>query len=283
MSRPSKIRAQGAGLIASAVFLAVGAVSAINGGCSVSAERVEYARGEKAEAQKDWPGAVSHYQNVVDKWVSSDLAVRAAGHAARILCYETKAFAAAVRLYKHVVLYDRRPEARLEAQKRIAEIDFEHLLDYQGAITEYQRLLELPHGKDEGFVYRMAIARSYFYRSEFYQAQIEIDRLLKEDVDPGRAFDAYLLRANIQLTTKKLDDAIQTLNELIRRFPQRSKDETIGLVLAVCFEEQKNYAKAIETLATLKADYPRKDFIENRIKTLRERQSLLPGAHGLHK
>ena len=91
------------------------------------------------------------------------------------------------------------------------------------------------------------------------------------------------MRANIYLTTKDLDDAIQTLNELIRRFPKRAQEEMIGLVLAVCYEEQKNYPKAIETLVSIKKDYPRKEFIDQRIKTLRARRSLLPGAHGLHK
>ena len=249
----------------------------------MSAERIEFERGEKAEAAKDFKGAVDRYGAVVEKWNASDLAVNAAERAARISYYETKKFDEALRFYKHVVLYAKDENARIAAQKTIAEIQFERRLDYEAAITEYQRLLELPHSKSDETKYRMAIARSYFYRNEFYQAQVELDALLKADSDPNLAFDAMLLRANIYLTTKKLDDAIKTLKEMIRRFPVRAREETIGLVLAVCYEEQKNYGKAVETLESLKKDYPRREFLENRIKTLRERQSLMPGAHGLHK
>jgi tetratricopeptide (TPR) repeat protein len=266
-----------------AAVLVAAAVAWAVPGCSVSSERLEYDRGEKAEAGKAWDDAIGHFKNVVDKTAASDLSLKAAARAARIAYYETKKFPDAMRFYKHLVLYGTDEPGRIEAQKKIAEIDFEHLLDYEGAITEYQRLLDLPHEKSEGFAYRMAIARSYFYRSEFYQAQVELETILKQDSDPARAFDALLLKANILLTTKRLDDAIQALNEISRRFPERAREETIGLVLAVCYEEQKNYGKAIETLESIKKDYPRKQFIDNRIKTLRERQAMLPGAHGLHK
>lgn len=252
-------------------------------GCSVSSEKLEYERGEKAEVSKNWPEALGHYRAIVERASVTDVSLKAAAHAARIAHYETKDFDAAVRNYKFVVLNGKDAAARLDAQKKIAEIELEHRLDYQAAITEYQRLLDLPHSRAEGYAYRMAIARSYFYKSEFYQAQVELETLLKEDLEPNKAFDAMLLRANIFLTTKRLDDAVRTLSELIKKFPQKAKEETIGLVLAVCYEEQRNYARAIETLESIRKDYPRKDFIENRIRTLRERQGLLPGAHGLKK
>jgi tetratricopeptide (TPR) repeat protein len=96
-------------------------------------------------------------------------------------------------------------------------------------------------------------------------------------------FEAQLLKANIFLTSRKLDEAIAALKKLMEDYPERSKTETIGLILAVTYEEQKNFTKAIETLQSIKDIYPRKAFIEQRIKTLRERQSYLPGARGLRK
>ena len=252
-------------------------------GCGFSAEKLEFDRGSRAESTKAWPAAITHYQAVVDRWTNTERALEAARKASRIAHYETKDFPLAIRLYKHIVLYSKSPEARGAAQRKIAELYLENVMDYENAIVEYQRLLDLPHDKAEEADFRLALARSYFYRSEFFQAQTEIDQLLKSDPDPGRAYDALLLRSNICRTTKKPDEAIKALTEMMQRFPQRSREETIGLLIAVSYEEQKNFPKAIETLQSIKDEYPHKEFIDRRIKALRERQSMLPGAKGLKK
>lgn len=255
--------------------------------CSLSAQQIEYERAEKAERDKRYPEAVQHYKNVVDRYVKSDLALKSAERAGRVSLYELHSdkdrFTKAIQFFKHIVLYSPDQKARIEAQQKIAEINFSQLMNYNQAVIEYSRLLELPHSPIEGFNYRLSIARSYYYLSNFFQALVEIDLLLKKGYDKSLLFDALLLKANIYLTNKQLDEAIDVLKRLLDEYPERSKSETIGLVLALCYEEQKNFPKAIETLESIKEYYPRKQFIENRIKTLKERQTYLPGAKGLKK
>jgi tetratricopeptide (TPR) repeat protein len=251
--------------------------------CTLSSEDLEFKRAEEAAKAGKNEEAYTHYRKVVDRYVKDPLAIRSAQQAARIAHYELKKFPEAIALYKHVILYAPDQKDRLEAQKKTADLYFSQTLDYSQAIAEYSRLLEIPRTKAEDATYRFAIARSYFYLNNFFQATVEIDKLLSTHPGADMAFDALLLKANIYLTTKKLDDAIVSLRELIEKYPARSKQETIGLVLAICYEEQKNFSKAIETLQSIKDDYPRKGFIEAKIKALKERQSLLPGAKGLHK
>lgn len=252
-------------------------------GCTISSEKIEFARAEEATQNKNYASALKHYKTVVDRYVRSDLAIRAAKEAARIAHYEQKNFPEAVSFYKHIVLYSTNPAERLEAQKKIADLQFNQILDYKQAVVEYSRLLELPHSNQEDFEYRLAIARSYFYLSNFFQSQVEVDGILARKYKKEWLFEALLLKANIFLTMKNLDEAVLVLRRLIDEYPERSKAETIGLILAVCYEEQKNFAKAIETLQSIKDFYPRKAFIEKRIKALKERQAYLPGARGLHK
>jgi tetratricopeptide (TPR) repeat protein len=252
-------------------------------GCTLSSENLEFKRAEEAAKAGKNEDAYKHYKKVVDRYVKDDLAIRSAKEAARIANYELKKFPEAVALYKHVILYAPSEKDRLDAQKKLADLYFSQVLDYKQAIAEYSRLLETPHTEQEGGDYRFAIARSYFYLNNFFQATVEIDKILASKPSEELGFNALLLKANISLTTKKLDDAIATLQDLLKRYPARSKKETVGLVLAICYEEQKNFAKAIETLEAIKDDYPRKGFIEGKIKTLRERQSLMPGAKGLRK
>ena len=267
--------------LAFSAALSVAALFSVS--CTVSSDKIEYTRGEDAAAKNDFEGALKHYKTIVDHSVKTPLAVQAAKEAARISHYQLKRYKEAAEFYKHVILYSQVEAERLEAQKKLAELLFNETLDYSQAITEYSRLIELPHTTAEDLTYRLAIAKSYFYLSNFFQSQVEIDTILKRGTDKDLLFDALLLKASIYLTTKKLDDAIATLKQIMDKYPERAKSETIGLTLAVTYEEQKNFAKAIETLESIKDSYPRKDFIRQRIKILRERQSYLPGAKGLKK
>ncbi len=251
--------------------------------CTLSSQDLEFKRAEEAAKAGHNEEALRHYRSVVDRYVKTPLAIESAKAAARISHYEVKKFPDAILFYRHVILYSPVEADRVEAEKKIADLYFSQTLDYTKAIEEYSRLLELPHSKKEDEAYRFAIARSYFYLNNFFQSTVEIDRILALHPSDDVAFEALLLKANTYLTTKKLDDAIVVLKELIGKYPVRSKNETIGLVLAICYEEQKNFAKAVETLEAIKGDYPRKGFVESKIKALKERQSLLPGARGLRK
>jgi tetratricopeptide (TPR) repeat protein len=252
-------------------------------GCKLSSDDIEYQKGETATQNRKFDEAVSHFRKLIEKSGKTPLGVKAEKEAARIAHYELKKFPDAIFFYKQVILDSADQTERIEAQRKIADLYFSQTLDYQQAIVEYSRLLELPHDSKQEQAYRLAIARSYFYLNNFFQSQIEIEQILKSNSDKDIRFDALLLKANILLTAKKLDDAVSTLREIIDQYPARAKTENIGLVLAVTYQEQNNFAKAIETLESIKDSYPRRSFIENRIKTLKERQTYLPGARGLKK
>lgn len=256
--------------------------SVIASGC-ISSEQLEFSKAEKAAQKSNFDVAMKHYQTMVEHYVHTPLALKSAKEAARISHYEQKKFKEAIGFYKHIVLYSPDETERVEAQKKIADIYFNQTLDYNQAIVEYSRLLDLPHSKEQEAHYRLAIARSYFYLSNSFQAQVEIDTILKEKPKGDLLFDALHLRANLLVSVKNFETAAEVFKRLIEEFPKRAGAENIGLALALCYEEQKNYVKAIETLETLKDSYPRKSFIENRIKSLKERQSYLPGARGWRK
>lgn len=265
-----------------AATISIVAAASISG-CTFSSENLEYERAQKADAAGRHEEAVRHYRSLIERNSQSTLALKAAQEAARISNYDLKKFKEAIELYKHVVLYSPVERERIDAQKHIAEIHFAQTLDYASAIVEYSRLLELPHGDTEEAQYRMAIARSYFYQNNFFQSLAEIDRILKGKFEKTTHFDARVLKANIFLTTKELDEAIKVLNELIQQDPERAKDEKVGLLLAICYEEKKDFGKAVETLVSIRDSYPRREFIDNKIRALKEREYHQPGARGLRK
>ncbi len=240
-------------------------------------------RGQQAEQKKDYATAVARYQRIIDKDPKSPVGLQAAAKAARICHYELKKFTEAILFYRNIVLYSNNESERIAAQKEIAELYFTQLLDYPQAITEYQKLLTLKLTPDEEDEDRFAVAKSYFYDNNFFQARVEADTLLKKSKNPQVVFDALNFKANVQLTSRDIDGAIATLKDLKQRDPQKAKADFTDLALAVCYEEKKDFGNAILTLQGMRTYYPRKEFLDRRIRSLKERASYLPGAKGLKK
>jgi tetratricopeptide (TPR) repeat protein len=251
--------------------------------CSLSSNRLDRERAEKAVHDGHYAQALEHYKRMVDRAGDTPSGVYAAQQAAHIEHFDLKDFKGAIRFYRYVVLNSKSSNERVFAQRQIADIEFNNLLDYKQAVVDYSRLADLPHSAADETLYQTALARAYFYLNNFYQARLEIERVIEKSKDKQALFDALLLKANIYLTTKDLDQASLLLKKLMSEFPAQAKNENIGLVLAVTYEDQRNFSKAIEVLEEIKDTYPRKAFLESKIKALKERQSLLPGARGLKK
>lgn len=252
-------------------------------GCNFSSESLEIERAEKAAQEKRFEESYRHYLRIVEKDPKAPVALKASAEAARLAHYELKEFKSAIQLYKNLVLYSKSQQERSFAQSKIAEIYFQSLNDYESAVIEYNRLLDLPHSLQEEFLYRLAIAKSYFYMNNSFQAQAELNQLEKKFTHRDQVFEILFLRANIMLTSKDLDGAIKVLRDLEKRDAERFKKELMGLVLAKCYEEQKNMLAAVEVLESMRSYYPRTEFLNRRIKSLKERAALLPGAKGLRK
>lgn len=251
--------------------------------CSLSYQDVEYRRAKSDESSGNFKSALEHYHRIIKREPKSDLAITSARKAARISLLEIKNFTAAIGFYKHLVVYSSDPKERFSSQKKIADIYFEKIGNYPQAIIEYGRLLKLPHTKEENYFFRTRIAKSHFQVNNFYQSLVEVDTLLEEKPESDKEFDLKLFKANIFLTTKKVDDAIKVFKELMKINPQKAQAENVGINLSVAHEEKKDFKTAIEVLESIKESYPTQEFIELKIKRLKERAENQPGAKGLKR
>lgn len=252
-------------------------------GCRLNFQSMEYKRAEAAAEKQNFKSALKHYDRVIRSRPRSELALEAARKGSRIAHLETSQFIAAIHFYRHLIIYSADEPERIAAQKKIAAVYFEKISDYASAIREYSRLLYLPHEKDEERLYRFNIAKSYFYLNNFYQAATEMKDLLGLVTDEDGKFEYLAFRGNILLTTKKLDEAAEIFVELMKTYPEESVRENVPLSLAVTFEEKGEFDKAVAVLEKVKKSHPSPEFIELRIKRLKERISNLPGAKGLRK
>lgn len=244
---------------------------------------IELDRAQQAVSVSNFKEALDYFDRVIKRDPQSEFALKAAREGARIALYEVKDYAKAIDYYRELVLNSTNSEERLASQKMIASIYLDNLSQHDKAIIEYHRLLELPHSPAEDIEYRVKIARSYYYANNFPQTMIEVEALLKKDLQEDLLFDLLLLKANTYMAKRELDKGAEVLINLMKRFPERSVKESVALTLAVSYEEQKDYKKAIGILEEAKASYPRPEYLEVRIRRLKDRALNAPGAKGMRK
>ncbi len=252
-------------------------------GCTFSFDWIKYWRAQNALIRQDYRAALPILEQIVDHQPGSDRAIEAARQGARVAHLEAKNYPVAIEFYRHLVLHAKDENERRSAQRFIAQIEFENLKDYDKAVVEYEKLLKLDNSPQETFRYRLNLAKSHFNLTNIDQALAELEQILAGKPGKDELFEIKMLKANVLVSSAKLNDAAAVWTEILSEFPERSKKENVGLNLVVCYEELKEFDKAIALLEQLKVGYPNPDFIELRITRLKERQANLPGAQGLKR
>lgn len=244
--------------------------------CDSTQER-ELKRGLHFQASGEFKEALAEYDNVMKRAPEKPPALRAARESAKILMFELKNYEKAINILKFLILYSTDPEERWKSQSQIAQIYFDNLGRYERALIEYSKLLSSQISKEEKLRIRLAIARCYYYLGQFTHSWSESSLILQEEELPDNlAFDTKFLQANIQMTDKKYAEAAKALEEISKKFPERAKKENVAINLSLCYEEMGSQANAIRVLEEIRPYYEPKEYIDLRIKKIRDSFSDLP-------
>jgi tetratricopeptide (TPR) repeat protein len=252
-------------------------------GCTFTSQVFEDLRANRALAARDYGKLFAIYDKVIEDDPDSPRALEDARKGARIAHLEAKNYEEAVEYYKHIILRSPDPEERKTAQRYVAQIYFENLQDYDRAVIEYEKLLKFEGGPEEGFRYRLNLAKCHFALNNLEQTLAELDVILAQKLSPEHIFEAKVLKANVFMAHKQLSEAAVLWQSIMDEFPDRAKKENVALNLVVCYEESKDFGKAIDVLEKMKTDYPNPDFLNLRIERLKERKQNLPGAQGFKR
>lgn len=261
------------------ICLALACSLCLFSGCT-SAEQKEMNKAKSEIKNGHYRIALSHLEKVITRTPASDLGLEATREAAKLSYYDIKDFHKSAQFYQRIVLHSKDAEERLNAQKQIVAIYFDHLTDYQKAVIEINKLLVMLTEPKEKTEYKMKLARAYYYQNNFTQAENEADEFLATNPPSDLRFDMVFLKGNISLAKKDLPAAATIFTKLLEEFPERAVKENVGLTLSVCYEEMKDFKSAIETLERLKSTHPMPEYIDIRIKRLQDRLKNQPGARG---
>ena len=252
-------------------------------GCSFDLSWFEMLRARRAIQVHEYGAGLNRLRDLTERDPDSPRALSAARLGARTAHFDAKNYLLAIEFYKLIVLRSTDALERKNAQRYIAQIEFENLLDYGQAVLAFEKLLSVEHPPAEAFKYRLSLAKSHFQLNDLVQASNELDILLAEKHRPEDVFEAKSLKANIMMARHRPVDAATLWEEILAEFPERSQKENVALNLVVCYEDLKDFNQAVTVLERMKADYPNPDFLKVRIERLRLRAANQPGAQGLKR
>lgn len=201
--------------------------------------------------------------------------------AARVLRLEIKDYAKALMLYRKLILEAEDALVRLQAQESITEIYFENLQDYSTALKELLILEPLITDPQRKEFIKLRIAQcmqltgSHTAALEFIEAALGASKYEQQNF--------LKLKAQIFLTLKRYDDALNTNFYLLEIDPTYFKNENLFITQAMVYEEKQDYKLALEFLTKHKDQIDDKNYLELRIKRLQEQIINKPFSRGMRK
>lgn len=231
-----------------------------------------YEEAQEKIKQEKFNDAVEILEKIVSYSPQTQLGQSASLLGGHTALYEAKEYKKAIFFYRNVVRHNPEQKKIKEAQEKITEIYYEKLSEYGQAILELNRLLTLATSEEEKQKIQQKIAKTYYYDGNFNQASLEVDEFLIKWPESIKVYEMLTLKAGAQAANKKCDDAIKTYDRIIKDFGHNSGIEEIHLSKAQCYEEKKEWDKAIQILKDIKDSYVHPEVIDMRIKSIVRRK-----------
>ena len=164
------------------------------------------------------------------------------------------------------------PKNERSAQKYIALIQFENLQDFNQAVLEFEKLLKLEHQSGGGaFAYRLNMAKSQLPTEQHRSSRDRTRYFARAKALPRRkVFEARIPKGQ---HPDRRETACPTRwwrgRKFLRNFPKNQQKENVALNLVVCYEELKDFGKAIDVLEGMREGYAHPEFLDVRIQRLK--------------
>ncbi len=261
-------------------------------GCDFAPKDVSYLKKAiRSEEQQNYTQAILFLNQAIDFSKDTQLLLRAANRGLDILKHFTtdklenqladQSKSTLQIKYLHLILlYSQDRKQRISSQKAIADIYFNNIKDYHKAIEELSRLLTLDLSEKDIANIKLKIAKSYYHIGNFQQSKLELQKL-EQNSQPS--FEILLLKGHILIGERSYDESVLIFESLIKSFPKKAVTDKVFLTLSLCYEEQKEFQKAISLLSNflennkLSLDISQRQFIAMKIQRLKETYKMQPG------
>ncbi|MCI5073306.1 tetratricopeptide repeat protein [bacterium] len=161
----------------------------------------------------------------------------------------------------------------LLAQEEIAHIQKDIFRQYDQAIIEYEKLLDISPDYPNKYQVKKAMAECYTKLNQYEQADIEYMELIKNFPNQAQSQEVFFAIANNAYIGNKPKKAIEYYHKVLEQTPKDHKKGEALFNIAAAYEDMDNFAKAKSFYLQAKNFYPNPEIIDIRLKALRKRQS----------
>ncbi len=227
--------------------------------CSRPDEKFYFKKALHKNKNKEYSAAIKNLNKVLEIGNNKTYMIKAARTGLKIKNINP---AQKIKFLRAIMLHTNNSKERRDSQREIANLYYE-TQNYKQAIYEFEKLSEK----------NLKIAQSYFHLNDMDQALIEVKKLENSNEDQ---FDLMVLKARIQASLSKLDEAIAIYTSLLNE--DTSKSRTVLIELAQCYEQKKDYDKAILVLSDSDDEV-----IKSKLERLKISRDMQPGAKRINK
>ncbi len=216
----------------------------------LTASQQLFSKGIELESQGKLAAAEESYTELYHRYPQAEEAAEVLLRIGKLWQYDHQDVQVA--LLNYLKLEHDYPESPfvLPAREEAAQIVKQTLRDYTRAIEFYQRLLDLNTGTPDQYYYE--IADCYFRLKNYPQARIELETLLENYPQSPLAPDALYRKGGIFLLEGREEDARQSWQRLIDKYPENKYRLLAEFDLAKLLEEEEHLQEALQRYRNLK-------------------------------
>lgn len=159
----------------------------------------------------------------------------------------------------------------VKAQRLLGEIYEKRLGDYQQAIVEYQRLIQMARGGMEADEGQLAVARGYFRLGDIDQARVEYEVHLERFPESPNSDRALAGIANCYYVRRAYGSAIRYYRRVMAQTADSNMRSEAGFGIAISLEEAGELRQALEAFEKIVSRHPNPELVERRIGRLRRK------------
>jgi TolA-binding protein len=229
----------------------------------------QFVRAEQQLEKGEYQGAVDTFANLHRRHPNFHLAPQALYQSGEILNLYLGKYQEALLAYLLVEKDFPQSEVARKAQLKVAEIYKHRLRDYGRAIVAYQKLLD--QGAEESDRLQYEVADAYFRISNFEQARIEFDTLVR--MHPGSPLlpeAAYRLAVSASLEGA-LAEAERAFRVVASQWPESPFALEARFGLATVLEEREELLAALQILQDLAGLYPNSEILAKKTAQVQDR------------
>lgn len=261
-----------------AAFFIIGAI--LFTGCQSRSDKL-YAEAYEKINQNKFKDAIELLESSSELEKNNIKKTKALFEAARLLRFESQDYEAALKHLRTVVLSSEDEKMRLLAQESICEIYFDHMQNYHEALKELLILEPLLKESKKKELLRLKIAQSQHLIGSSQVAREYIDSVLKISGVDKNPF--LKLKAQVLQSENKLDEALKIYDQIYNLSQKYFATENLFYVVSAIQEEKKDYKLGVEYLEKHSEEIADKNYLELRIKKLKEKQINKPFSRGVRK